>query len=237
MDQKLALPIRPSGSAIADRTRNCLLFASLILTFLIFSLSAHVFAQADISNATLKGKVTDENGSVIAGATVSIKSPLRGSTQTVVTDGSGNYRFPLIQPGTYDIKIDSAGFRSQLIRSVVITVGQFAVFDIELKVGDVSEVVEVFNTAQLIDTERVQQSDTVERRQIETLPNLSRNFTSYVFTLPGAADVAAARVQQSRAINIATSGFSFGAGHGRGNYVSIDGGENESGTGNLRFEI
>ena len=235
MDQKLALPIRPSGSAIADPTRNCLLFASLILTFLIFSLSAHVFAQADISNATLKGKVSDENGSVIAGATVSIKSPLRGSTQTVVTDGSGNYRFPLIQPGTYDIKIDSAGFRSQLIRSVVITVGQFAVFDIELKVGDVSEVVEVFNTGQLTDTERVQQSDTVERRQIETLPNLSRNFTSYVFTLPGAADVAAARVQQSRVINIATSGFSFGAGNGRGNYVSIDGGENESGTGNLRI--
>ena len=53
----------------------------------------------------------------------------------------------------------------------------------------------------LVETERTQQSDTVERRQIATLPNLSRNFTSYIFTLPGVADVAAARVQQSRVIS------------------------------------
>src|SRR6476659_6609666 len=87
----------------------------------------------------------------------------------------------------------------------------------------------------LIDTERTQQSDTVERRQIENLPNLSRSFTSYIFTLPGVADAAAARAQQSRVINIPTSGFSVGAGNGRSNYVSIDGGENDSGTGNLRI--
>jgi len=79
----------------------------------------------------------------------------------------------------------------------------------------------------LIETERSQQSQTVERRQIETLPNLSRSFTSYIFTLPGVADVSAARVQQSRVINIPTSGFSIGAGNGRSNYVTIDGGENE----------
>src|SRR4051794_30627554 len=68
-----------------------------------------------------------------------------------------------------------------------------------------------------------------------TLPNLSRNFTSYISTLPGVADVSAARAQQARVIAIPTSGFSVGAGNGRSNYVSIDGGENDSGTGNLRI--
>src|SRR4029434_1230071 len=76
---------------------------------------------------------------------------------------------------------------------------------------------------------------TVERRQIATLPNLSRNFTSYIFTLPGIADVSAARVQQTRVAPVPTSGFSAGGGNGRGNDVSIDGGENDSGIGSLRI--
>src|SRR6185369_14432977 len=59
-------------------------------------------------------------------------------------------------------------------------------------------------------------------------------FTSYIFTLPGVADVAAARAQQTRVAPVPTSGFSVGAGNGRTNYISIDGGENDSGAGSLR---
>ena len=118
---------------------------------------------------------------------------------------------------------------------MVLTVGQVGVQDVRLQVGPISATVTVGTGAVLLETERTQQSDTIERGQIENLPNLSRKFTSYIFTLPGVVDVAAARVQQSRAIAIPTSGFSVGAGNGRSNYVSIDGGENDSGTGNLRI--
>jgi hypothetical protein len=116
----------------------------------------------------------------------------------------------------------------------VLTVGQVGVYDIQLQVSQIKEAVKVTAAPTLAETERTQQSDTIERRQVATLPNLSRNFTSYIFTLPGVSDVAAARVQQTRVAPVPTSGFSVGSGNGRSNYVSIDGGENDSGVGSLR---
>jgi hypothetical protein len=206
------------------------------LFLLIVSVNvAEVFAQADISSSTLKGKVLDQAGDAVAGATIDVVSAERGVGRTAASDDEGIYRVPLLQPGVYEVRVEAQGFRPQVIQNVVLTVGQLAALNVELQLGEVNAELTISSTQTLIETERTQQSDTIERRQIENLPNLSRNFTSYVFTLPGIADVAAARVQQSRAINIPTSGFSVGAGNGRGNYVSIDGGENDSGTGNLRI--
>src|SRR6185503_9255645 len=142
---------------------------------------------------------------------------------------------PLLQPGTYELSVEAAGFQPQVLRDAVLTVGEVAVRDVELQVSQINVAVTVSPAPALVETERTQQSETIERRQIATLPNLSRNFTSYIFTLPGVADVAAARVQQTRVSNVPTSGFAVGAGNGRGNYVSIDGGENESGVGSLRI--
>jgi hypothetical protein len=154
--------------------------------------------------------------------------------RTAKSDEDGLYRVPLLQPGVYDLRVEAQGFQSQVISDVMLTVGQIAVRDVELNVGLVKEELNISSAPMLIETERTQQSDIVGRRQIATFPNLSRSFTAYVFTLPGAADVAAARVQQSRVTPIPTSGFSFGAASGRSNLVSIDGGENDSGIGGLR---
>ena len=192
-------------------------------------------SQADVAHSTLKGRVTDQLDAAVSGATVTVISAERGITRNAETDDDGVYQVPLLQPGTYDLRVEARGFVSRVLQKVVLTVGQVGVHDIRLQVGPIAEAVSVDTTTPLVETERTQQSDTVERRQIATLPNLSRNFTSYVFTLPGVADVAAARVQQSRVTNIPTSGFSFVAGSGRNNNFSIDGGENESGTGSLRI--
>jgi len=132
------------------------------------------------------------------------------------------------------VLVKAQGFQAQVLQNVVLTVGQIATLDIQLQIGDVNAELTVSGVHALIETERTQQSDTIEHRQIANLPNLSRNFTSYTFTLPGVADVASARVQQTRVAPVPTSGCSFGAGNGRSNYVSIDGGENDSGIGGLR---
>src|SRR5688572_4602462 len=208
---------------------------ALLPLFLILAGSIASFAQADVSSSTLKGRVTDHNGDSIAGVTVTAVNGERGLTRTTMTDDDGIYRIPLVQPGTYEIRVSAKGFGSQIVSGAVLTIGQIAVRDFQLQIGWVEEVMEVLNESTLVEVERTQQSDTVERRRFESLPNLSRNFTSYIFTLPGVSDVAAARVQQSRVISIPTSGLSVGAGNGRSNYVSIDGGENDSGTGNLRI--
>ena len=211
------------------------LILSVVLCLIALLSDSRGFAQADISNSTLKGRVVDPSDAAIGNATITVTSEDRGVVRSVRSDSEGMYRVLLLQPGLYEVRVEAPGFQTQLSRNVLLTVGQIAVKDVQLQVGPLKEELEVSATPALLDLERTQQSDTVERQQIATLPNLSRNFTSYIFTLPGVADVTAARVQQSRAIAIPSSGFSVGAGNGRSNYVSIDGGENDSGTGNLRI--
>jgi hypothetical protein len=203
------------------------------LCLIVLLISAGVVAQADASSSTLKGTVTDQNGSAIGAATVVVKSTERGVTRTATTDGKGTYRLPFLHPGRYQIQVSSAGFQTQVLTRNRYR-GTDCGRDVQLLVGPVQEVVEVGDITTLADVARTHQSETVERSQIATLPNLSRNLTSYIFTLPGVADVSAARVQQTRVAPVPTSGFSVGSGNGRTNYFSIDGGENESGIGSLR---
>jgi hypothetical protein len=232
---------QPARACAARGVRRALLFVlPLALPLLLPALAAGAgapsfFVQSDIANSTLKGKVTDQLDAAVSGATVTVIDAERGVVRGVRTDGDGAYQVPLLQPGTYDLRVEASGFQPQVLLKLVLTVGQIGVYDIRLQVGPINETMTVDAAPVLVETERTQQSDTIERGQIANLPNLSRNFTSYIFTLPGIADVAAARVQQSRVTPIPTSGFSAGAGNGRSNYVSIDGGENDSGTGNLRI--
>ncbi|MGH9855015.1 MAG: carboxypeptidase-like regulatory domain-containing protein, partial [Blastocatellia bacterium] len=205
-----------------------------VVSFLCLTADAEtvaVFAQADVAHSTVKGKVMDQAGAAVSGATITVLNAERGVVRRVKTDGEGAYQAPLLQPGVYELRVEASGFQSQVLRKVALTVGQVGVLDIKLQAGQVTEEMSVGAALTLVETERTQQADTVERRQVASLPNLSRNITSYIFTLPGVADVAAARVQQSRVTPIPTSGFSVGAGNGRSNYISIDGGENDSGTG------
>ena len=226
---------QPRAARGGGRALLITIVAASFLWLMVSAETVAVFAQADVANSTVKGRVVDQAGAGVRRATVTVMNPERGIVRSVKTDDEGDYRVPLLQPGTYDLRVEAASFQPQVLQRVVLTVGEVAVHDIELQVSHIKEAVTVSAAPALVETERTQQSDTVERRQIATLPNLSRNFTSYIFTLPGVADIAAARVQQSRAIAIPTSGFSVGAGNGRNNYISIDGGENDSGTGSLRI--
>ena len=202
---------------------------------LVICLDVVASGQADVAHATLKGNVTDQFDAAVKGANVTVIRVGQGIRRSVVTGEDGAYQVPLLQPGTYELQVEGAGFRPHVLQEIVLTVGQIAVYDVKLQIGPINDVVSVSGAPAVVETERTQQSDTIDRGQIENLPNPLRNFTSYVFTLPGIADVAAARVQQSRVLFVPTSGFSVGAANGRSNYISIDGGENDSGTGSLRI--
>ena len=234
--QKLIFPSDNPRFPATPRTRQSALLIALAgsqwLTANAETLS--VLAQADVAHSTLKGKVTDQSDAAVSGASIKVTNAGRGVVRSVKTDDQGAYHVPLLQPGTYELRVEASGFRPQ-VSKMVLTVGQVGVHDIRLQVGMLTDALSISTATTLVETERTQQSDTVERGQIATLPNLSRNFSFYVFTLPGVADVSAARVQQTRVAPVPTSGFSVGAGNGRSNYFSIDGGENDSGVGSLRI--
>ena len=86
----------------------------------------------------------------------------------------------------------------------------------------------------LIQTDQSQQANTINSLQVQELPNLNRNFTNDVYTLPGVSNSDSTRAQNPGFTGYLTTGFSIGGSNGRNNLSTIDGGENEYGTGQYR---
>jgi hypothetical protein len=207
-----------------------------IAQFLLLALATPVFPQSDVSSATIKGTVTDPSGAVVVGATVTAKHSSTGVSRADKTNSEGIYLIPTLQPGAYEIRIEATGFETAVASRIELTVGQVATFNIEMKVGAVTNEVQVTTDAPLIEVERSQQANTIDVRQVENLPNIGRGFTAYVFTLPGVSSSDAPRVQNP-GFTFGTSGISIGGSNGRNNLITIDGGENEYGSGQLRTNI
>lgn len=210
-----------------------ILLSVLTLAF-TFAGSLSALAQVDVSSATIKGTITDQNKAVVVGATVTAKSIERGTMRSARTDSGGNYVIPTLQPGVYEVRIEAQGFDAAIIPKAEVTVGQIAIYDIELRPGGVKAQVEITTDAPVIEAERTQQANTINKLQVENLPNITRDFTQYVFTLPGVSSSTVPRAQNP-GFTFGTSGFSIGGSNGRNNLITIDGGENEYGSGQVRY--
>ncbi|HLG97556.1 MAG TPA: carboxypeptidase regulatory-like domain-containing protein [Bryobacteraceae bacterium] len=206
------------------------LFLALVALVLAITLNA----QVDVSSATLKGTVLDPTGAVVPAATITITNPARGFAKTVTSGEDGSYQMPLLQPGVYRVEVVREGFEKAVANQVELTIGQALIFDVHLVIGSVSDVMQVTEAAPLIEAERTQQANTLGVQTIDNLPNLSRNFTDSVFTLPGVSNSDAPRLQNPGYTGFLTSGFSVGGSNGRNNLVTFDGGENDYGSGQLR---
>lgn len=204
------------------------------ILMLIVLLLPCLFAQVDVSTATLKGTILDPNGAVIPGATVIVKNVDRGIGQQVRTGDEGTYQVPLLPPGFYRIEVQAEGFDKAVVQRVELTIGQAVVFDVRLQIGSVKNEVVVTGEGPLIEAEKTQQANTLGTVQIANLPNISRNFADSVFTLPGVSSSDAPRAQFPGYTGFMTSGFSVGGSNGRNNLVTFDGGENDYGSGQLR---
>src|SRR5262245_2059258 len=194
--------------------------------------------QVDVASAALKGTITDQNNAVIPGVNVTVTSLDKGITRTAKTGDEGTYHIPVLPPGKYKVDIEAQGFKRVVNENVQLAVGQSAVYDVQLSTGSVTAQVAITADASLIDTERTQQANSIPTRQVENLSNAGRTFQTYVYTLPGVVNSQAPRTQlASRVTGFNTSGFSIGGSNGRNNLIAVDGGENENGSGNTRYDI
>jgi hypothetical protein len=206
--------------------------AFTLLFCVMTTVPAH--SQVDVSAATIKGTIKDQQGAVVAGATITAKSIERGITRSDKTGSEGTYIIPTLQPGPYQIRIEAPGFEARVVERVELTVGQIVVYDAELRPGGVTAQIEITSDAPVIEVERTQQANTINKNQIENLPNLGRNPFAPVFTLPGVNSSTLPR-SQNPGFTFGSSGFSIGGSNGRNNLITIDGGENEYGSGQIRY--
>jgi hypothetical protein len=134
---------------------------------------------------TIQGLVTDATGAVIAGASVKIHNLGTGLVSTVSTNETGNYTFPLLVVGNYDVTCESEGFKSLTARNIRLETGAQVRQDFRLEVGDVTETVEVAASAITLNTENAVVSTTIEQKRIVELPLNGRNIVQLAVLVPG----------------------------------------------------
>lgn len=163
---------------------------SLVIVFLLFcAFSTTGFAQ-DLDQVTISGKVADSNNAPVVGATVTATLVETGVERTFVTNDEGRYRIIELSPGTYKIKVSAAGFGTKEKTDLQTISGQSVQLDFTLAPGDVvaEQTVTIEEDATAVDTTRTVVGGTVTQREIEELPNDSRNPLDLVFTLGGVTE-------------------------------------------------
>src|SRR6266581_4579453 len=136
--------------------------------------------------ATITGTVSDPSGAAIAGATVTAKSVERGLTYTAVTNESGIYRIAQLPVGSYELKVEKSGFASAAFPAFVLTLNQVARVDVGMKVGQVTQTVEVTGAAPVLKTEATQVDTIINSATNDNLPLASRNYVQLTLLAPGA---------------------------------------------------
>jgi len=193
---------------------------ALLVASVAFLAPAAALAQARLTGADLRGTVTDQSGSVLAGASVNVTSLETGVSRSATTDGEGRYFLAALPSGAYRMSVELAGFTPQKRDSVVLRLGQSAEVDFSLPLAGQVEEITITEQA-VIDSDNTTVAAVVGQQQIENLPINGRNFISFSVITPG---VTTDNTPQQGAS--ATSGLSFTGQRARSNNIMVDGLDN-----------
>jgi Carboxypeptidase regulatory-like domain len=164
---------------------QCVALALSCLALIVVLLGANAAVAQEVT-ATIAGTVTDPSGAAITGATITAHSVERGTSYTAVTNDAGLYRIPLLPVGNYDLRVEKTGFQTSLYPAFTLVLNQVARVDVELKVGQVSQTIEVTGAAPILKTESTQVETIINSATNEALPLSTRNYVQLTLLAPGA---------------------------------------------------
>ena len=118
------------------KTKRGLVWAALLLPALVIA-STVSMAQTIVSS--IRGRVTDPQGAVISGATVTVREISTNLTGTARTDNTGHYLIATLPAGTYEVKVDATGFATEQQSNVSLFVAQELTLNFALKVASTQQ--------------------------------------------------------------------------------------------------
>ena len=199
------------------------IFSSIGKTIFVIAVFAFgvsmALAQAATSASDLSGIVSDPNGAVVAGATVTARNSATGFSRNVTTGSDGTYTFIGLPPGNYEVTAEAPTFKKTVISPVALTVGLVAQLPIKMEIGGADVTVNVSgDSVELIEPGRTSLSNTIDRQRVENLPINERSATGFALTLSTVGR------DNGRPIGPApTSGLNIGGQRGRSTQVNVDG--------------
>ncbi len=170
---------------------------------LLLAVSCAVPVLAQVLVGTIDGTIKDEQGAVLPGVTVTLAG--KTGNRTAVTDASGQYRFPALEPGSYDVSAELSGFTKSARTGIQISPGNELNIDLTMKVQSMSESITVTGEAPVVDVKSSATQNTISQSLLYSAP-ITRTAINVINYAPG--------VNNSSA---------YGAGAGAGNALLIDG--------------
>jgi hypothetical protein len=201
-------------------------------------LTGVALAQGVGASGDIKGTVTDPSGAVVANATVTATDVDKGIKHTVTSDANGQFHLTNLQPATYSVSATKSGFQPEVAKNVTVTIGQTNVVNFPMKVSQVSEQIEVTTEPPVVETERGAQANVVSEQYIRELPINRRDYLTFTLLAPAVSDSTRLSSDQDyRVKQTPQSGLSFYGSNGRGNSVTVDGGEVNDDAGGVRLNM
>jgi hypothetical protein len=209
------------------------LVSSIHLLMMLVCLSGASTAAQDLDNVTISGKVTDQNGAVIPGATVSAKLVDTKVERTATTDGDGKYKIIQLAPGKYTLTASANSFQTTIDSGLEFIAGRNAQIDLVLFPPGLKleAVIVTTEDASPVDVTRTVVGGTVKTREIENLPVASRSPIDLIFTMGGVAEEPLsvrdlATDPSARTTPEEAGNFSISGGTAYSNNITIDGLDN-----------
>lgn len=179
-------------------------------------------SQAQSNAADLQGTVRDQNGAVVANASITVRNSATNVSRETTTNDEGYYKIVNLPPGDYELTAKATSYKTAVIQSVKLTIGQTINQDVPLEVGDLTATVTVTSVAStLVETTNTTVGSVIDQQRIENLPINERNYLSFAMTSSTVGR------DNGRPIGPApTTGLNFGGQRGRSNLVQVDGADN-----------
>lgn len=196
---------------------------------LISALLGPVMAAQEITG-NIRGTITDSTGAVVPGATVILVDSAKNlEVRRVTTSKSGEYVAPLLPVGTYEIDVESSGFKRSSQKGVVVNVSDRLQENITLAVGDSGVTVDVTGTEMQVQLQNAAAESLIEGEQVRALPTNNRNYEQLVALQPGVSGNVPDQLyvgvyNYKNQTNVAS--FSIGGGRDTQNNWTIDGADN-----------
>ena len=165
---------------IVDRPFSAIL--ALLVLVAVPSMSGSAYAQS--TTATLSGVVEDENGDVVSGVNIALINMAQGTQRLATSNAEGSFVFVLLPPGTYSLTATRDGFAPVEMKNLVLNVNDQVVIKVPLKVGPVSETVQIdYNSTLANESPAV--ATVVDQTFVSNLPMNGRTFQSLIALAPG----------------------------------------------------
>lgn len=157
----------------------------LLVSLALLAMSLPAWGQV---SASISGRVEDPSGAGVQGANVTVRSLETDATRTAVTDASGNYEILSLPLGQQEVKVEKQGFKAVVRTGIDLEVGQQAVANLRLEVGDLVQQVNVVEESPLVNTTTDPISGVVGEREVKDLPLNGRSYDNLITLNPGSID-------------------------------------------------